>query len=101
MAYEYWTGPLRRGSPGLGLDLVGPDQMWTKETAGKPITEAHTKCPAGSTKIQASAAATEGPRRPDFDCFDTGVILEATKPGLPRRRIWCCTRKKTGVRGWR
>lgn len=98
------------------LGLVGPDQPWTKETAGKEIVPATKDCHRGWQSVwnwegaephfsvgrnkvnkNCSNPAPEGCRTDiavrDYrmeDCFKTGRIDEAYKPGHDRHEWWCC-----------
>ena len=98
MAYVV-TGRKRYYGPDLlsGMGFVGPDQPWLAENAGKVIVPASDECQIGKgyQKKRLAEAATPKIERggqvvENTDCFRTGKIWEATKPGLPRHVEWCC-----------
>jgi hypothetical protein len=87
----------RRRYYGPGLGLVGPDQPWTAENAGKviqPITGDPCKPGVHDTRRMSEFATPKTERGGEVvenvDCFQTGKVWEARKPGLPRHVEWCC-----------
>jgi len=98
------------------LGFVGPDQPWTEATAGKELVPATKDCHRGwqhvwnvegdkphysvgynKSKKGCSNPAPGGCRVDlavrDYrmeDCFKTGRIDEAYKPGDKRHEWWCC-----------
>lgn len=93
MSYEYMTG----------LGILGPDIMWREENAGKPLVERTKTCPKWGHNEYFSYSKTEPPPHPQDptgkgivdkeNCFFTGEILEAGKPGYNRVATWCCPLK--------
>lgn len=83
------------GTIGRGMGLVGPDQPWTAANAGKPIAQATRECPAVNEKKVTNEwtrpkSVVGGNVVDDPDCFQTGKIIEAQKPGKARWVEWCC-----------
>ena len=90
MSYIYQSRQLHPRACSLGMGFVGPDQPWSRENAGRAITEANKSCPAGSERFPLRESAT--PKKPYIteECFETGRVFEASKAGNPRRVEWCC-----------
>jgi hypothetical protein len=101
MAYIFLKKPIRQG-----MGLIGPDQPWTKETAGKMIGTETRACPTPSYARQIIRTSWERPVRPltkeaqgggtttstgifYTDSFLTGRFKEAAKVGQGRQREWC------------
>lgn len=77
------------------MGLVGPDQPWTAENAGKVIAQPTRECPAGREKKGTNEwtrpkAVINGNIVDDPDCFQTGKVIEAEKAGKARWVEWCC-----------
>jgi len=93
MSYEYMSG----------LGILGPDIRWQEKNAGKPLVERTKTCPKWGHNEYFSYSMTEPPPHPQDptgkgivdkeNCFFTGEILEAGKPGYNRVATWCCPLK--------
>jgi hypothetical protein len=99
MSYIFLKKPIQHG-----MGLVGPDQPWTKENAGKVIGTETRACPAGDyarTMLRSgwyrpvrslaleAGKGQEGTGVLYNDAFPTGRYLEATKAGQGRKVEWC------------
>jgi hypothetical protein len=89
-------------------DSIGPDQPWSEKTAGKEIVPATKECYEGWQQkwnyIYGKPSYKSGRggyvTKPTYtlrvrnykfeDCFPTGRIDEADKPGGKRHEWWCC-----------
>jgi hypothetical protein len=98
------------------LGFIGPDQPWSEATAGKEIVPATEDCHRGWQNMwsyepdkphysvgyhkvkEGCSSSVPGRCRVDLavrdyrfeDCFKTGRIDEAYKPGHARHEYWCC-----------
>lgn len=95
MSYLFQSRQLHPRHCSLGMGTVGPEQAWTRETAGKPITDATTSCPKGNrlrrlSEFTVPRAQSGGDIVEDTSCLQTGKIFEARNPGGPRMVEWCC-----------
>lgn len=82
------------------MGFIGPDQPWTEATANKEIVPTSTPC--GEDWIRVKGGETvpsylwnpKKNRREQImdksDCFDTGAVIEASKPGYHRTKVYCC-----------
>ena len=112
---KYYVRQCPTDSDSLGL--VGPDQPWSAQTAGKEIAPATKEChkgwqktwnietedrpyhdvmyakKKGCTQVGWGTPCITGDRVRDYpveECFKTGRIDESRTVGGPRRVWWCC-----------
>lgn len=100
------------------MGFIGPDQPWTQATAGKEIAPTTKPCSEDWIKVRLRGEETLPPyvkrvkdenknnlrcqdrMMPEWcyetvyfdqgNCFDTGRVIEATRPGRSRVKITCC-----------
>ena len=82
------------------MGFIGPDQPWTEETAGQPITPVSKPCSEDWIKVKGGSQVPNhlyNPKSKQWelivdknDCFDTGEVIEARQPGRTRVKMYCC-----------
>jgi len=78
-----------------GMGILGPDQPWTQATAGKEIAPTTNPCREGWKTIKGGTLPPHNVfQQRDEDCFLTGKVIEAQKPGYRRVQMWCCPPKE-------
>lgn len=101
-SYQYDNTALGRITFTVSAELVGPDQPWTQQTAGKMIGRERRGCtanyqrklgPGGNRAPLRYITGFHHEKKEKYrreDCYLTGRVKEADRPGEIRTAEWCC-----------